>query len=210
MKMKGFSLAFFLLLLAALCTTCTKDEAYLTPEGELSALKKASLANYIPGEDITVQLRSDLEAGLSVTLPAGHFYLSESLFISAYPGGVIKGAGKHVSVIEAAPGFKALYNPVIGGETASLLEFHGATGDITVKALSVVVEGDTPAEEHIHPFLGPSTNIDNIFVAHGSNIEIYDSLGNLDTTHNLDVTRISSICLDEHANLYCTGMFTGV
>ena len=172
MRTKGFSIGIIFLLIAVVCTTCTKDEALLIPDGELSALKKANSSNYVPGEDITEQLRSDLENGLSVTLPAGHFYLSESVFITGYTGGTIKGAGKGFTIIEASPGFKALPNPFIGGETASILEFHWATGDITLKAMSVMVEGETPAEEHVHLFLGTSTNIDNIFVVQGRNISV--------------------------------------
>jgi hypothetical protein len=170
MKTKGFSIGIIFLLLAAICTTCTKDEALLTPEGEFSALKQASSSNYIPGEDITEQLRGDLEDGLSITLPAGLFYLSESIMITGYTGGTIKGAGKGLTIIEPSPGFTAWPNPWLGGETASILEFHLPTGDIIVKALSIVVKGETPAEEHEHSWLGPSTNIDHVFVVQGKNI----------------------------------------
>jgi uncharacterized protein Usg len=170
MKMKGFSITIIFLLLAVICTTCTKDEALLTPEGEHSVLKKAKSSNYIPGEDITLQLRSDLEEGLSVTLPAGHFYLSETIFITGYTGGTLKGAGKGLTILEPSPGFTASDNPWLGGETACILEFQLPTGDISVKALSVVVEGETPAAAHEHSWLGLSTNIDHVFVVQGYDI----------------------------------------
>ena len=38
MKTNGFGIGIILLALLV-CTSCTKDEAYLTPDGELSALK---------------------------------------------------------------------------------------------------------------------------------------------------------------------------
>ncbi|MCK5705156.1 MAG: hypothetical protein KAI29_28590 [Cyclobacteriaceae bacterium] len=44
MKNKGFSIGIIFLVLMV-CTTCTKDEALLTPDGELSALKKAKVEN---------------------------------------------------------------------------------------------------------------------------------------------------------------------
>ena len=37
---------------------------------------------YVNGTDITQQLRSDLNAGLNVDLPSGHYYVSESILIS--------------------------------------------------------------------------------------------------------------------------------
>ena len=44
MKTKGFSIGIIFLLLMV-CTTCTKDEALLTQDGELSALKSAHVEN---------------------------------------------------------------------------------------------------------------------------------------------------------------------
>jgi len=38
MRTKGFSIGIIFLVLLV-CTSCTKDEAYLTPDGEFSALK---------------------------------------------------------------------------------------------------------------------------------------------------------------------------
>ena len=45
MKTKGLGIGIIFLLLMV-CTTCTKDEALLTPEGESSALKSAQVYNF--------------------------------------------------------------------------------------------------------------------------------------------------------------------
>jgi hypothetical protein len=39
------------------------------------------VSEYIPGTDITVQLRTELNAGRDVKIPAGHFYISESIIV---------------------------------------------------------------------------------------------------------------------------------
>jgi hypothetical protein len=49
MKSKGFSIGIIFLVLMV-CTTCTKDEALLTPDGELSALKSAPVENELSEE----------------------------------------------------------------------------------------------------------------------------------------------------------------
>lgn len=167
MKTNGISLGIIFLLVAMVCTTCTKDEDLLTPEGELSTLKGAKVNKYIPDTDITDQLRNDIEAGLDVTLPAGHFYLSETI-LTGYLGGTIKGAGKNITIIEAAPGFKSLPNP--GGALVSCMLNVLATGDLTIKAMTFIVSGDHPAEEHFNPWTGSSTNIDNVIVIRGIDI----------------------------------------
>jgi hypothetical protein len=130
-----------------------------------------SKTSYVPGTDITEQLRDDLNAGLNVTLPAGHFYVSESIVVLGYPGGTIKGAGKDATIIEAAPEFEALPNPFFqGAPTSSMIEFDNATGDVTIKGMTLLVIGDTPATGHVNPFTGWSTNIDNAIVVHGIGI----------------------------------------
>lgn len=55
------------------------------------AHEEAGVSEYVPGTDITVQIRNDLNAGLDVTLPASHYYVSESIFVFGYSG-TIKGA----------------------------------------------------------------------------------------------------------------------
>ena len=157
------------------CSHCTKEGSALVSEDEFLMLKQAKTSNYIPGIDITEQLRSDLEKGLSVTLPDGHFYLSESICIYGYPGGTIKGAGKDATIIEASPGFKVPETPGFppGYGISSMFEIH-AEGDLTCKAFSILVEGDHPAEGHTNPFYGGyySTNIDNVITLLGDGISL--------------------------------------
>ena len=47
MKRKGFSIGIIFLLLAMVCTTCTKDETLLTPDGENSTLKGAKVESEV-------------------------------------------------------------------------------------------------------------------------------------------------------------------
>jgi hypothetical protein len=60
MKTKGFSIGIIFLVLMV-CTTCTKDEALLTPDGEPSALKSAQVNH---GEEINylLSLIEDIES----------------------------------------------------------------------------------------------------------------------------------------------------
>jgi hypothetical protein len=137
-------------------------------------LKKAKTSNYIPGTDITEQLRSDLENGLSVTLPAGHFYLSETVIIGEYPGGTIKGAGKDLTILETTEEYLVSENPFLpsGYKTSGIIELHNTAGDVTIKDMSFVVKGEHPAEEHNSPFFGNSTYIDNVIVVLGDGISL--------------------------------------
>ena len=58
MKSKGFSIGIIFLVLMV-CTTCTKDEDLLTPDGESSALKKASITLNVPVDYSTIQAAVD-------------------------------------------------------------------------------------------------------------------------------------------------------
>lgn len=180
MKINKFSVIGITCIAVAMAfTTCTKDTEFMTPEESPSALKAAKADHYLPGTDITDQLRNDLEAGLSITLPAGHFYLSESIWIFDYPGGTIKGAGRDATIIEASQGFKVPDHPLfpVGTGTSSMLEIHTA-GDVTFKAFTIMVKGDHPAEGHDNPFGFYSTNIDNVIlvVGEGASLECKDLL----------------------------------
>ncbi|MCK5702849.1 MAG: hypothetical protein KAI29_16915 [Cyclobacteriaceae bacterium] len=62
MKRKGFSIGIIFLLLAMVCTTCTKDETLLTPDGENSTLKGAKVENASAKQVRQV----DIIAGLTV------------------------------------------------------------------------------------------------------------------------------------------------
>ena len=174
MKKNRLSIGIIFLIIAFVCTYCTKEESSLVSDGELLMLKKAKVSNYIPGTDITEQLQSDLENGLSVTLPAGHFYLSETVIIGDYPGGIIKGAGKDLTILETAEEYIVSDNPFLppGFKTSGIIELHNTVGDVTIKAMSFVVKGEHPAEAHISPFDGYSTNIDNVIVVLGGGISL--------------------------------------
>ena len=129
-------------------------------------------SNYCPGEDITIQLRSDLENGLSVKLKKGTYYVSESINIEDYPGGTIEGAGKDKTFIKVVEGFKAADIPFAAGEFTSIMGFMNTTGDVMIKSMTFVIEGDAPAEGHTNPWLGYSTAIDNVLVVGGINIKV--------------------------------------
>ena len=66
MKSKGFSIGFIFLVLLV-CTTCTKEEALLTPDGETSSLKSAqvnSSEEIIYLESLIDDIESMVEEGL--------------------------------------------------------------------------------------------------------------------------------------------------
>jgi hypothetical protein len=128
---------------------------------------------YIPGTDITEQLRDDFSAGRDVTLPPGHFYVSETIIIQGYAG-TFKGAGQDVTVIEASQGFKALPDPFFPDifQLSEMFAFYWSSGDITIKNLTILVTGDAPADPHNNPFFGYRTTIDNAIVIGGVSPEL--------------------------------------
>ena len=134
------------------------------------ALYKATASEYIPGSDITDQLISDLAAGLDVTLPSGHFYVSRSIFVSGYSG-TIKGAGKHQTIIEATEGYQTVHNPQLEIEMAQILALVRSTGDVAIKGMTILVTGEAPTEPHFNPWLGMVTAIDNVIVVNGAQTE---------------------------------------
>jgi len=100
MKSKGFSIASIVLMLV-LCTTCTKDEAFLTPEGESSAQKGAkAVVKVQPSGDISgITDHDNINEALQnagpgdvVQLKEGLFYLNESLVCWDFDG-TLKGCG---------------------------------------------------------------------------------------------------------------------
>ena len=127
---------------------------------------------YCPGEDITIQLSSDLENGKSVKLGKGTFYVSEVIDIENYPGGTIEGAGKEQTIIKVTPGWQAMDIPIANGQNTVILAFMEPEGDVVIKSMTISVEGDSPAEGHTNPWLGYSTAIDNIIVVGGENIAV--------------------------------------
>lgn len=136
--------------------------------------KIASKSDYIPGTDITHQLREDLNAGLDVTLPAGRFYVSESIIVEGYSG-TLKGAGKEATTIENTPyqPFRAMEDTLFGPDfpLTEILAFYWSKGDLTIKDLTIKVSGEAPAELHNNPFYGNLSTIDNAIVVVGTDEE---------------------------------------
>jgi len=126
------------------------------------------VSEYVHGADITAQLRADLNAGLDVKFPAGHFYISESIIVEGYSG-TVEGAGKDATIIEAAQGFKVTDEPMFSASegVTEMFAFYWSTGDVTCKNLTLLVKGNSPAEAHNNPFHGDLTTIDNAIVVAG-------------------------------------------
>jgi len=123
-----------------------------------------SKTHYVSGTDITEQLRNDLNAGLSVTLPAGHFYVSETIVVQGYSG-TVKGAGKDATIIETLEDFKAV--PTLDSppyEITAIFVALWSKGDVTFKDMTILVTGEAPAEPHHHINLGMVTTIDHAIV----------------------------------------------
>ena len=197
--MKKLNYVLLLSIMFMLIAGCSKDESPgdpLNPNDD-GVLKSPSA--YIPGTDITVQLRNDLNAGLDVTLPAGHFYVSETIIVIGYSG-TVKGAGKDVTIIETAEGYQATPDPMFpypGVELTEIFAIYWSKGDVSFKNMTILVPGDSPAEEHNNPFFGPSTTIDNVIVVSGvdaeaengitvtfKNLKIMGDLSNDPLSHN--------------------------
>ena len=132
------------------------------------ALKKEKEKKYIPETDITEQLRNELNASLDVNLPAGRFYVSESIIVQGYSG-TIKGAGRNETVIEPTTGFKAKSDPCFKStfRLTEIFSLYLSKGDVTFKDLTIQIIGKTPAEVHNNPFFGKVTTIDNAIVVSG-------------------------------------------
>jgi hypothetical protein len=132
------------------------------------SFKKNCVSEYIPGTDITDQLRKDLNASLDVNLPEGHFYTSESITIYGYTG-TIKGAGKDVTIIEASTNFKAskdtMFDPEY--ELTGMFTAYWSKGDVTFQDFTILVTGNAPAELHNNPFHGMSSAMDNAIAVVG-------------------------------------------
>ncbi len=159
-------LAAWLLLLTGLSGFSELRASVSDTENMSGASSQAKVPEYVPGTDITEHLRNDLNAGLDVKLPAGHYYVSESIVVQGYSG-TVKGAGKDATIVEAAQGFKALHNPYFWWgefEVAEMFAFYFPKGDVTFKDMTILVTGNAPALEHLNPFLGSVTTIDNAVV----------------------------------------------
>ena len=105
--MKKISILFASLLVISLFFIACGEEkesasvgSPLAPENQPHfAGKKQPTSEYVHGTDITDRLRSDLENGLDVTLPAGRFFVSESIIVFDYSG-TVEGAGKKKTIID--------------------------------------------------------------------------------------------------------------
>jgi hypothetical protein len=158
-----------LLALAVAVASCTEPVSSIETTGQedQTALiaKKPAGTDYVPGTDITEQLRNDLNAGHDVAIPAGHFYISESIIVHEYAG-TIKGAGRDETFLEAAQGFRASADPFPvfppDKRFTEMLSIYHATGDVTMKAMTVMVTDDAPAEVHDNMWFPGVTTIDNV------------------------------------------------
>lgn len=156
--MKSLSTLQLIIITIVLCTivACSKDDS----DDEVS--------NYISGTDITLQLKDDFKAGIDVILPKGHFYTSESIIVEDYSG-MVSGAGKDLTIIEAAQGFQPLPDPFLAVSDSGVAQMFAiyTSGDITFQDMTFLVTGDAPAKSHNNPFHGLKTTIDNIIVVVG-------------------------------------------
>lgn len=135
---------------------------------------------YTPGTDITEQLKSDFGAGLDITIPAGHFYISESIVVQGYSG-TVKGAGMDETIIEAAQGFTPLPDPFFSDipgdiKVAEMFSVLWSKGDVTFADMTLIITGDAPAQPHFNPFVGEKTTIDNGIVVAAVSPEIENSI----------------------------------
>ena len=131
------------------------------------------VSKYVPGTDITEQLRGDLNAGLNVRLRAGHYYVSESIIVQGYSG-TISGAGKGKTIIEAAQGFKDTPDPLFPPPftVTAMFALYWPTGDVAFRDLTLLVTGDAPAQPHANPFKGLTNTIDNAIVVAAANPDV--------------------------------------
>ena len=109
MKTKGFSIGIIFLVLMV-CTTCTKDEALLTPDGENSLLKAAK-TKVMPSTatDVLTKAEEDWQnindalqnagSGEVVQLAEGLFYLHKSIIRWDF-NGTLKGSGMDKTTIQ--------------------------------------------------------------------------------------------------------------
>jgi hypothetical protein len=141
------------------------------------AQEEADVSDYVPGTDITEQIRNDLNAGLGVTLPAGHYYVSESIFVFGYSG-TIKGAGKGKTVIEAAQDFDPLVHPIVSDQfkITQMFALFWSTGDVTFKDMTLLITEDAPALPHVNPWVGYSTTIDNAIAVNAVGQDVENGL----------------------------------
>ena len=106
---------------------------------------------YVPGEDITTLLQEDLDNDVDIVLPAGKFYVSKTLYGKEYCGS-ISGAGKGVTEITAAPGFKSIdfaQQGVLDAEVACFFGFYAPICDISISDLTFIITGESPADPHL-------------------------------------------------------------
>lgn len=114
MKTRGFSIGIIFLLLVLVCTNCTKDDAFLSPDGEESLLKAAKtkvMPSMAPDELIKAEedwqnINDALQnagPGETVQLAEGLFYLHKSIVVWDF-NGTLKGSGMNGTTIQTLPG----------------------------------------------------------------------------------------------------------
>jgi hypothetical protein len=159
-------------ILHSLMISCSEHPTSVSDSQELnttSSFLKGS--EYIPGTDITEQIRNDLNAGFDVKIPEGHYYVSEGIMVDGYCG-TVKGEGAEETIIEAAQGFKPIPWPNDPNfEITPIFLLRGCTGDVTFKNMTILVNGDSPAVLHNNPWWGERITIDNVIVVNGAVVE---------------------------------------
>jgi len=150
-----------------------QPRSILENQNIIGASSKVDASEYISGTDITLQLRNDLNSGLDVNLPDGHFYVSETIIVQGYSG-TVKGVGKNSTIIEAAQGYKATEDPAFGPgvKLTEMFAIYWSKGDVTFKDMTLLVTGEAPAELHNNPYFGMLTTIDNAIVVAGVHAEV--------------------------------------
>jgi len=137
--------------------SCTPE-----PGPRSEAAPPSTTSGYRPGTDITRQLRADLEAGKDVNLPAGRFFVSESVIVQGYAG-TVQGGGMDSTIIQTSNGFRATPDPFFAPEFrfTEVMTVYGPSGDVNVRDLTILVRGDAPSAPHRNPWWPDATTIDN-------------------------------------------------
>ena len=152
-----------------LCTTCSKDEVLLTPDGETSALKSAPVTN-VP--DITIAPSGDLSGvsdayniqfaldnlvtGGTILLESGSFYINRTIVAPGGFDGTLQGTGKdHTDIVGVGDDIDPfindqIYNPYSPYliEGSSFFFFPDLTGSVTVSNLSASLPDGFATEDN--------------------------------------------------------------
>jgi hypothetical protein len=168
MKTKVFSIGITFLVLL-LCTSCTKDEVLLTPDGEFSALKSAPIKNVpditiAPSGDLSgvsdadnIQIALDnLATGGTILLESGSFYINRTIVAPSGFSGTLRGSGKDdTEIIGVGDDLVPFLNDQIytagnplSFEGSSFFFFPDLAGSVTVSNLSASLPDGFATEDN--------------------------------------------------------------